>query len=312
MTKLVTAHRQLEGAGFEVRRPLPSRGLGEQLDPYLLLDHLGPATLRPGEAKGAPWHPHRGFQTISYLLDGELVHRDSTGNSGTLRPGDFQLMTAGSGIVHDESPSESMMRKGGRTEGFQIWVNLDRAHKMMPPSYQDVPASAVPTHNGDRFTAKIAAGEGWGLRGPVETMTPIHFIDVRASAGAEVEHTLPASWLLAVYVYRGAVGLGGATVAEGQLAVCGEGFDGDESPSSLRIDVPQAARFLLLGGRPIREPVARHGPFVMTTRKEIFAAFRDYESGNFGTIPATFKSRTDHTDDFDPERHSLFSGKDEL
>lgn len=305
VTQVVTANRQLEGAGFQVRRPIPSPALGEQLDPYLLLDHLGPADLRPGEAKGAPWHPHRGFQTISYLLDGELVHKDSAGNTGTLRPGDFQLMTAGAGIIHDESPSEDMMRRGGTSEGFQIWVNLDRANKMIPPSYQDVSAEDIPRFEGDHFYAKVAAGEAFGLRGPVETLTPIHFVDVHAKAGACIEHDLPLSWSLGIYVYRGTAIVGDCMVSEGQLGVCGYGDDQGASQSSVRVTVPEAARFLLLAGKPLREPLARYGPFVMTTRDELLAAFSDYQSGNFGKIPATFKSRTQHRGQFDPAKHSL-------
>jgi len=311
--RVVTAHRQLEGAGFEVRRPIPSRALGEQFDPFLLLDHLGPVEFGPGEAAGAPWHPHRGFQTISYLLDGELEHKDSTGNAGTLRPGDFQLMTAGAGIVHDESPSEAMKRDGGRTEGFQIWVNLARAEKMTPPSYQDVEAARIPKVERDGFVAAVAAGDAFGAKGPVETATPIHFVDVQARAGATIEHAVPASWSAGVYVYRGEalVAPSGQRVAEGQFAAFAPTTTttttGDESTTVLRVDVPRGSstRFLILAGRPLREPIARHGPFVMSTRAEVAQAFEDYEAGRLGTIPATFKSRTRHDDRFDPSKHSL-------
>uniref|UniRef100_A0A7S3JZ77 Pirin n=1 Tax=Aureoumbra lagunensis TaxID=44058 RepID=A0A7S3JZ77_9STRA len=316
VSTIVRAHRQLEGGGFEVRRPFPSNNvLGEQFDPFLLLDHLGPIEAKPGEAVGAPWHPHRGFQTISYLLEGELVHKDSAGNTGTLRPGDFQLMTAGAGVIHDESPSDYVKQHGGRSEGFQIWVNLRKVDKMIEPYYQDFAADSIPIYQGERFIAKIAAGTGFDLTGPVETKTPIQFIDVHAEPDAIIEHSLPMAFSLGIYVYRGSIifpnqpSNRNSKANEGDFAVLENVADDSSTGTSLaRIIVPEHAgptKFLILAGIPLRESIARAGPFVMNTQAELRQAFLDYQSGNFAKIPATFKSKTRHTDKFDPTKHKL-------
>mmetsp|Transcript_8564 Transcript_8564/g.28066 ORF Transcript_8564/g.28066 Transcript_8564/m.28066 type:complete len:341 (+) Transcript_8564:163-1185(+) len=332
VTGVVTAHRQLEGGGLEVRRPFPGGGspnfLGEQFDPFLLLDHFGPVVTGPGEAVGAPWHPHRGFATISYLLEGELTHKDSAGNAGTLRPGDFQLMVAGAGIIHDESPSAYIKAHGGRQEGFQIWVNLKAEDKMCAPTYQDFGADEVPTFHGENFVAKVASGTAFGLEGPAQSPVPIHFVDVHATAGAVVAHDLPKSMSLGVYVYRGRAlffkdkdkddrnnegnsGNGDVAAEEGQFVVLGEGSpaaEGGAASTRALVTVPDdvaTCQFLILAGEPLREPMARYGPFVMNTNAQIAKAYTDYNAGNFGNIPATFKSRTIHHDTYDPERHKL-------
>ena len=190
---LVTAHRQLEGGGFIVRRPFPTQGL-DHVDPFLLVDELGPFSYGPGEFPGAPAHPHRGFETVSYILEGELEHEDSAGHKGTLGPGDVQWMTAGRGIVHDESPSARLRKEGGRVHGFQIWVNLPARDKMMAPRYQEVPKARIPegVSADGKARVKVIAGEALGARAVIDTRTPITYQDWTLAPGALVEQPLPA------------------------------------------------------------------------------------------------------------------------
>src|SRR5436305_1692535 len=190
VSRITTAHRQSEGAGFVVRRPFPGAEI-DSVDPFLLLDEMGPVDYAPGEAVGAPDHPHRGFETVTYVLEGSMEHEDSAGHRGRLGPGDVQWMTAGAGIVHSEEPSRELREKGGRVHGFQIWVNLPARLKMTRPRYQDVPAASIPTaQTGDgRAKVKIIAGEALGRKAVIETHTPIVHQDWTLEAGADV--TLP-------------------------------------------------------------------------------------------------------------------------
>lgn len=276
---VVTAHRQTEGAGFVVRRPFPSRGL-EHLDPLLMLDEMGPVTYGPGQALGAPDHPHRGFETVTYLLDGEAAHADSAGHAGTLGPGDVQWMTAGAGVVHREMPSLRMQREGGRMHGFQLWVNLPRADKRVPPRYQEIGAAAIPeARSADGLaTVRVIAGEALGARAVIATRTPILYHHWRLAAGASVDVPVPADHRVGVYVFEGSVEVGGRAVGEGQLAVLGEG-------EAVRLAATAPAQALLLGGRPLGEPIAWGGPFVMNTRAEVLEAYEDYRAGRMGRIP---------------------------
>src|SRR5437762_7473147 len=208
--RIVTAHRQLEGAGFVVRRPLPSAEL-EMVDPFLLIDEMGPVEYAPGKAVGAPDHPHRGFETVTYSLDGEFEHEDSAGHRGKLLAGDIQWMTAGRGVVHSEMPSARVREQGGRVHGFQIWVNLLARDKMTPPRYQDVSAAQLPvasTPDG-RTTVKVIAGEALGVAARVETRTPIVYFDVLLRPGGNVLLPSPAAFNAAVYVFEGTVRVGG-------------------------------------------------------------------------------------------------------
>lgn len=282
-TKIVTAHHQREGAGFLVRRPLPTQGL-ELADPFLLLDELGPVDYGPGEAVGAPDHPHRGFETVTYALDGEFEHEDSAGHRGVLHSGDVQWMTAGRGIVHSEMPSENIRRHGGRVHGFQIWVNLPARLKMSSPRYQEVPARSIPTAESKdgRARVRIVAGEALGVRAVIDTHTPIVFQDWTLDVGADVTLPLARDQQGLVYVFAGTARLGDrpAELREGQLAMMGEG-------DAVRLRGPLAGspgRVLLLAGVPIREPVARYGPFVMSTQREIVQAMNDYREGRLGEI----------------------------
>ena len=283
VVQTVTAHRQTEGGGFVVRRPLPTYGL-EWLDPFLLLDEMGPMTYGPGEALGAPDHPHRGFETVSYILDGELDHEDSAGHRGTLRAGDVQWMTAGGGIVHSEMPSRRMREAGGRMHGFQIWVNLPARLKMTRPRYQEIPAAQIPEARSSdgKVHVRVIAGEALGARAVIETHTPIVYQDFTLAPGADTTVALPETLQGLVYVFQGAARIGerGTEIGDGQMARLGTG-------DVLRLRADEPARLLLLAGQPLHEPVARYGPFVMNTEDEIVQAFRDFRSGRMGEITRT-------------------------
>ena len=284
-TRIVTAHRQREGAGFIVRRPFPTQGL-DLADPFLLLDEMGPVDYGPGEAVGAPDHPHRGFETITYMLEGEFEHEDSAGHRGVLRPGDVQWMTAGAGIVHSEMPSREIREKGGRVHGFQIWVNLPARLKMTRPRYQEVSAAKIPEAKSEdgRARVRVIAGEALGVHAVIDTRIPIVYQDWTIEAGADVTVALPREQQALVYIYSGAVLAGneGKEVRDGQLALLGAG-----DAVRFRGAADSPGRLLLLAGVPIAEPVARYGPFVMNTQQEIMQAVRDYQSGRMGEITRT-------------------------
>ena len=285
--RIVTAHRQEEGAGFIVRRPVPTAGL-ELVDPFLLIDEMGPVEYGPGEAVGAPDHPHRGFETVSYILEGQVHHEDSAGHAGVIGPGDVQWMTAGAGIVHSETPSAELLDQGGRVHGFQVWVNLPARLKMTRPRYQEVTAARLPkaTTADGRAAVTVLAGAALGVSAVIDTHTPIVYQDWTLRPGADVTVDVPADHNALVYVFDGVarVGDGGAVVRDGQMAILRPGTtvrlrgpDGDAAP----------ARLLLLGGRPLNEPVARYGPFVMNTRDELIQAVEDFQSGKMGEITRT-------------------------
>ncbi|QLY30440.1 pirin family protein [Nocardia huaxiensis] len=286
---VVTAETQHEGAGFQVRRPFPSLGL-RTADPFILLDEMGPVTYEPHEAKGAPWHPHRGFETVTYVLDGTMVHHDSHGGGGVISEGDTQWMTAGSGILHDELPSEQIVMAGGRMHGFQLWVNLPRAQKMAAPRYQDLRAQElmlVSSHDGGALM-RIIAGNIGGFEGPGSTHTPIAYAHASISPGGQLETLWPQQFTAMVYVISGSgtVGAERRPVRAGQLVVLGKGdslvISSDTKQDSLTGDM----EVLLLGGQPLREPVVQYGPFVMNTRQEIIDAVEDFQAGRMGRIPA--------------------------
>lgn len=278
---VITAHRQKEGGGFIVRRPLPASGL-EQVDPFLLVDELGPIDYAPGQAIGAPDHPHRGFETVSYILQGETEHADSAGHRGSLAAGDVQWMTAGAGIVHAEMPSRRMQAQGGRMHGFQVWVNLPARLKMTKPRYQDVPAAQIPraTSPDGLAEVRIIAGEALGVRAAIDTHTPIIYQDWQLQPGGEATVTVPANHNALVYVFGGELLVGAArqSVEDGQMAILGAG-------DTVQLHGGTAGgRALLLAGQPHNEPLTRYGPFVMNTQAEIVQAFRDYQMGRLGRI----------------------------
>jgi redox-sensitive bicupin YhaK (pirin superfamily) len=282
--KVLSSQRQVEGGGFIVRRPLPAPGLSA-LDPFLLIDELGPIEYQPGEAVGAPDHPHRGFETVTYVLEGEVVHEDSAGHRGVIKPGGVQWMTAGAGIVHSETPSAALLEGGGRSHGFQIWVNLPARLKMTRPRYQELDAQQIPSaESADGLAAvKVIAGEALGATAAIATHTPIVYQDWSLRPGADVTLPLDAAQRVLVYVFQGDAQLGAAAtpVKDGQLAVLAAG-------DAVRLrGGAETARLLLLAGAPLREPVARYGPFVMNTERELQQAFADYQSGRMGEITRT-------------------------
>ncbi len=282
VTRIVQAHRQLEGAGFVVRRPFPAPGL-QQVDPFLLLDEMGPVDYPPGEATGAPDHPHRGFETVTYILEGEGAHEDSAGHRGTIRAGAVQWMTAGDGVVHSEMPSEKLQREGGRMHGFQLWVNLPKQHKRVPPRYQEIPPERLPqaTTPDGKAHVTLIAGEALGQRAVIETYTPIAYQDWTLRAGAVVDQPVPVGHEGFVYVFGGEALVGERLVKDGQMAMLGPG---DGVRLAVAAEAQHDARLLLLTGVPLKEPMVRYGPFVMNTAEEIQQAFLDFQAGKLGEI----------------------------
>ncbi len=301
VVRVVRTVRTFEGEGFPVRRPFPSPDL-PLADPFLLLDHLGAVEYAPGEAKGAPWHPHRGFETVTYIIDGAFEHRDTTGGGGLITDGATQWMTAGAGILHDEMPPEQLVMKGGLFHGIQLWVNLPASLKWTPPRYQPIEAGDVALLSSpDGGTlVRIIAGELDGHKGPGQTWTPITLAHLSVSPGAQVDLPWDPSFNALAYSLAGN-GFAGSELRplpEGQMAVFGVG-----RAFRVTADRVQDGRgtgnweVLVLGGRPINEPVARYGPFVMNTRQEILQALEDYQAGRLGTIPPQFMPHRTSADD---------------
>jgi quercetin 2,3-dioxygenase len=286
VSKVITAERHLEGEGFAVRRPFPGVNLA-LADPFLLLDHMGAVEYAPGEAMGTPWHPHRGFETVTYIIDGAFQHQDTTGGGGLIADGATQWMTAGAGIQHIEQPTPELVAAGGLFHGVQLWVNLPRERKWVPPRYQDIESRDVALLSSDDGSSIV--GDLAGHQGPGATYTPITYLHATVAPGARLTLPWPRDFNALVYALsgRGTAGPDGRTVDEGQLAVFGHG----EALTVTAADSqPQASRngweILVLGGLPIREPVARYGPFVMNTRQELVEAFEDFQAGRMGTVPA--------------------------
>jgi redox-sensitive bicupin YhaK (pirin superfamily) len=282
---VVNSIETLEGGGFLVRRPFPTASFSE-FDPFLLLDEMGPMEVAPGEAKGAPDHPHRGFETVTYLLSGDMEHKDSRGHAGRLRPGDVQWMTAGAGVVHAEMPSRQFARTGGRMHGFQLWVNLPKRDKMMNPRYQEIPNSQIPkaTSADGLVKMSVIAGEAMGAKAVIETRTPIIYLHYRIEPGGAATQQVPAAYNAFAYVVEGE-GLFGAEserALDGQMVLFAQ--DGDEVRIENPVDAKATLEVLLIAGVPLNEPVARYGPFVMNTEVEVRQAIEDYRLGRMGTI----------------------------
>jgi redox-sensitive bicupin YhaK (pirin superfamily) len=289
VVSVTTAPSGYEGEGFPVRRAFHGVDL-RALDPFIHMDQMGEVDYAPGEPKGTAWHPHRGFETVTYIIDGTFRHQDSNGGGGVITNGDTQWMTAGGGILHIEEPPEELVVSGGLFHGFQLWVNLPSRLKMAPPRYQDIRAGQVgllSSADGGALV-RVIAGELGGYAGPGVTHTPITLAHVTVEPGAQLRLPWRADFNALAYVLAGSGTVGGdrRPVRTGQLAVFGPGdvltfgarrnMDG---PSD-KLDV------LVLGGQPIREPVAAYGPFVMNTRDELVQAFEDFQAGRLGTIPA--------------------------
>ncbi len=283
VARVIDALSTIEGGGFPVRRPFPIAGFSH-FDPFLLIDHLGPVDWPPGGAIGAPDHPHRGFETVTYVLQGENEHRDSFGNADVLRAGDVQWMTAGGGVIHSEMPTPAFKQSGGVQQGFQIWVNLPAADKMMRPRYQTLRANQIPeARSADGLArVRVIAGEALGVAARIDTRVPIQMLHYTLQPGARVEQSVPSDQNGLVYVFKGTALIGEREIRAGQAALLGSG---DAIDLGTPTNAEEPAELLLLSGKPLHEPVARYGPFVMNTREQIEQAFRDYQSGQFGVIP---------------------------
>ena len=281
VARVVPGVPTLEGDGVLVHRPFPSQTLHE-FDPFLLLDEMGPMDLPPNAARGFPDHPHRGFETVTYMLSGRFEHRDSSGNAGKLNPGDVQWMTAGSGLVHSEAPETEFRRTGGRLHGFQVWVNLPKRDKMMAPRYQEVPAAKIPVAASEGVTVRVIAGESLGASAVIDTRIPIQYLHFTLKPGSSVEQALPKGANGFAYVFGGEGIFDGRRVGEHNLVVF------ERNGEAVHFEAPADAKgpleVLLLAGEPIGEPVARYGPFVMNTKEEIAQAVEDYRSGKMGVI----------------------------
>ncbi len=286
---VTTAPQGYEGEGFPVRRAFAGVDLAD-LDPFIHLDQMGEVEYAPGEPKGTPWHPHRGFETVTYMIDGIMEHQDSEGGGGVISNGDTQWMTAGSGLLHIETPPEHLVMSGGLFHGFQLWVNLPAADKFIDPRYQDLRGSEVElltTPDGGGLL-RLIAGDLGTHRGPGQTHTPITMIHATLSAGARLRLPWRRDFNALAYVLggKGSFGTERRPVHMGRLGVFGPGdvmtitADEQQETRAPELDV------LILGGAPIREPVAWHGPFVMNTRAELITAFEDFQAGRLGRIPA--------------------------
>lgn len=287
---VVPAHHAVEGAGFEVWRPFPGGIDAHVADPFFLLDQLGPVEYAPHEPVGAPWHPHRGFETVTYVIDGVIEHHDSNGGGGVIGEGDTQWMTAGAGILHDEVPTQAFTRSGGRSHGVQLWVNLPAALKFTPPRYQAITGSDLTLLSSDDGGAlvRVIAGSLAGHDGPGVTHTPITYAHASVRPGAEL--TVPWSPAFSAMAYvltgRGYAGPDGRPLDEHQLAVFGPGDTITVGAAPTQPEDSPDLEVLLLGGLPIREPIAHYGPFLMNTRAEILQAIEDFQHGRMGTVPA--------------------------
>lgn len=289
VVSVTTAPSGFEGEGFPVKRAFAGVDL-RHLDPFVMMDEMGEVNYAPGEPKGTPWHPHRGFETVTYIIDGTFDHQDSHGGGGRISNGDTQWMTAGSGLLHIEAPPEALVVSGGLFHGLQLWVNLPAADKLVAPRYQDLRAGAtalLSSADGGSLV-RIIAGDLGGHAGPGATHTPITVLHATLAPGATLELPWRADFNALVYVMSGVgeVGPGAAPIRAGQLAVLGAG-DAIRVAASDRADGAgqRGLEVVVLGGRPIREPIAWAGPFVMNNRAELVQAFEDYHRGAFGQEP---------------------------
>lgn len=273
------------GDGFPVRSMFSYHADAEALSPFLLLDYAAPAAIAPSaQPRGVGEHPHRGFETVTLVYQGEVEHRDSAGNRGRIGPGDVQWMTAASGVVHEEMHGRELARKGGTIEMVQLWVNLPAKLKMSPPHYQDILDRQIPAVPlaGEAGTVRVIAGEFQGAKGPARTFTPVSLWDIRLRAGHGAELSVPDGHTTALLVLRGDVDLNGSERAgEAELVLF------DRRGGAISLHARTDATLLLMSGEPIEEPVVGYGPFVMNTQAEIRQAIRDYQAGKMGTLAAT-------------------------
>jgi redox-sensitive bicupin YhaK (pirin superfamily) len=284
-----TAPQGYEGEGFPVRRAFAGIDLA-LLDPFIMMDQMGEVEYAPGEPKGTPWHPHRGFETVTYIIDGTFDHQDSHGGGGTITNGDTQWMTAGSGLLHIEAPPEWLVQKGGLFHGIQLWVNLPRDAKMTAPRYQDLRSGdvGVVTSADAGALVRVIAGEVGGHRGPGSTYTPMSLVHATLEPGARLDLPWDVDHNALVYVLngQGTVGVEGRPIRTGQSVVLGAGDYLTVTAALRQESRSPKLDVIVVGGRPIREPLAWAGPFVMNTKAEVLEAYQDFQRGAFGQLPA--------------------------
>jgi redox-sensitive bicupin YhaK (pirin superfamily) len=284
-----TAPSGFEGEGFPVRRTMAGIKY-EYLDPFIMMDHMGEVDYAAGEPKGTAWHPHRGFETVTYLIEGQFIHQDSHGGGGVITEGSTQWMTAGAGLLHIETPPEELVERGGLFHGFQLWVNLPAKDKFLTPAYQPVEASQVlMLASADAGSLiRVIAGEVDGHRGPGSTHTPITLLHASVAAGAQLSLPWQPTYNALAYVMAGSgtVGAKAELIHAGQLAVFGSGDRMTIAADARQDSRTSSLEVILLGGEPIREPMVQYGPFVMNTRAELQQAMQDYQAGRLGVIPA--------------------------
>jgi redox-sensitive bicupin YhaK (pirin superfamily) len=280
VSKQITLQRHWVGDGFPVRTMFTYNDEGKNISPFLLMDYAGPETFAPSEhIRGVGEHPHRGFETVTIVYDGEVEHRDSAGGGGRIGPGDIQWMTAASGLVHEEMHGKEFAKNGGRFEMIQLWVNLPAKDKKSKPKYQTIQDSQVPVHEFPGGKVRVIAGELADAKGPALTFTPINLWDIRMKSGSRNTFTVPEGHTAAVFVLNGTVRLNsGEILNESEVAF----FETQGTQFSL--EAADESKILFLGGEPINEPVVGYGPFVMNTKEEIQQAFADYQKGLMGKI----------------------------
>src|SRR5918995_1330305 len=281
--KIIKSETTQDGEGVTLNRSFPNSYISE-FDPFLLLDEIGPIDIKPGKQKGFPNHPHRGFETVTYLLEGKFEHKDSQGHAGIINSGDVQWMTAGSGVIHSEMPEKEFSKYGGKLHGFQLWVNLPKSNKMMKPRYQEIPQSKIPTgtsENGN-VIVKLIAGEALGSKAVIDTITPIMYMHFKLESGSSIVQPIPKEYNVFAYVIKGK-GIFQRSNNNNKIIERGNLVIFDKNGKEVYIKAVEDSKIplelLLIGGIPIREPIARYGPFVMNTQQEIYQAIEDYRNG---------------------------------
>ena len=284
VSKILKSEATQDGEGVTLNRSFPNQYISE-FDPFLLLDEIGPINIKPGKQKGFPDHPHRGFETVTYLLEGKFEHKDSQGHAGIINSGDVQWMTAGSGVIHSEMPEKEFSKNGGKLHGFQLWINLPKNSKMMKPRYQEILQSKIPigTTKDNNITVKVIAGESLGTKAIINTITPIMYLHFKLEPGSRIVQPVPKEYNVFAYVIQGKGVFEPSysnKVERGNLVI----FDTDGNEVYIRAAEDSKIRFevLLIGGVPLLEPITRYGPFVMNTQQEIYQAIEDYRNGKFG------------------------------